>query len=88
MRFNIRVGPVRTQTKNTQKIPNYEMRTKNIFNSQVCSLDKRKSKGVNADEILLHVCYSEKSEPKRVINNACSSDDCWNGCPEIGTQQQ
>ena len=40
MRLNLRVGPVRTQMTNTQKINISDMNTQNIPNSRVCSLDE------------------------------------------------
>ena len=40
MRLNLRVGPVRMQMTNTQKINISDMNTQNIPNSRVCSLDE------------------------------------------------
>ena len=42
MRLNMKVGPVRTQMTNTQKMNNSEMSTKNIPNLHVCSTEKIK----------------------------------------------
>ena len=39
MIFNMRVSPVRTQMKSTQKINNFETSTQKITNLHVCSLD-------------------------------------------------
>ena len=65
MIFNSHAGPIRTQMNITQKIPN----------SQVCYLDEIKQKGINPDESLSYVCYTDKSESKIVIVNTCSSDE-------------
>ena len=51
------------------------MSKQNIPNLQVCSLYETESKGVNADKILLNVCYTDESESKRGIVNACCSDE-------------
>ena len=42
MRFNLYAGPVRMQITNTQNMNNYDMSTKNIPNSHVCSSDDSK----------------------------------------------
>ena len=42
VRFNMRVGPIRTKTTDTQKLNRSEMITQNIPNFYVCYLDKRK----------------------------------------------
>ena len=64
-RLNSHVDPVRMGMASTQKIPN----------SQVCSMEERKPKGIKADKRLSHVCSTDKREPKRFIVNACSSDE-------------
>ena len=50
--FNFKVGPLRTEINGTQHIPI----------SHVCSSEERKSKGIIADENLLQVYSTEKSE--------------------------
>ena len=65
MRFNLRVGPVRTQMTNMQKMNNYDMIMQKIPNLHVCSSDDSESKRINADN----------SESKRVIVNTCSTDE-------------
>ena len=40
MRFNMRVGPVRTQMTNVQKMNNSEMSTQNNPNLHVCYTDE------------------------------------------------
>ena len=50
--LNPHVGPLKTQMTITQNIPNL----------QVCSLDERKSKGINADKRLLHICSIDESK--------------------------
>ena len=76
VRFNKRVGSVRTQITNTQTMNNQEISTQNILNSHVCSSYKRKSKMINANESLLRVCSEDNSESKEVIVNACYSYKC------------
>ena len=65
MRFNFHVVPVITPMTSTQNIPN----------SKVCSSDKSKPKGINADKSLSYVCSMDESELKTFIVNACSSDE-------------
>ena len=72
--LNLHVEPVRTKVTNTQKMNISEMNTKNTPNSDVCSSDDRKSKRINADETLSHVCSTDKKESKSVIINAFSTD--------------
>ena len=74
MRLNLYIGPVRTQMTNTQKMNIYEMNTQNIPNSHVFSLEDNKSKNFHADETLLSVFSTDKSESYRAIVNACSTD--------------
>ena len=74
MRFNIRLGPVRTQITNTQKMNDSEMNTKNIRNLHVCSSYKSKLNMTKEDKRLLRVCSADKKKPKRVIDNACYLD--------------
>ena len=69
--FNMRVGPVRLKMPNMQKKNNSEMSSQIIPNFHLFSSWKSESKGINADEIFLHVCYTDKSESKRAIVNAC-----------------
>ena len=71
-RFNMCVGPVRTQTTNTQNMNNYEMNAQKIPTLHVCLLDDSESKRINADERSLHVYFTDKRKQKRVIINACS----------------
>ena len=65
MRLNSHVDSIRTQLTSTQHIPN----------SQVCSLDEIKSKGIIADKNLLKVCSADDNELKRVITDECCLDD-------------
>ena len=74
MILNLHVGPVRTKMTNTQKMNISETNTQNIPNLYVCYLDERKSKSINADETLSHVCSTDKKESKSVIINAFSTD--------------
>ena len=57
--FNMRAGPVRTQTTNIQNMNNSNTSAQNILNLHVCSLDKRKLKFIKAEESLSHVCSAE-----------------------------
>ena len=75
MGFNMCVGPVRMQMTNTQKINNSETSTKNIPNLHVCYLDKGESKSINGDKSEAHGCYTGERESKRVIINACYSEE-------------
>ena len=60
-RFNMRVGPVRTQITNTQVMNNPEMGTEKIPNSHVYSSYKIESKIINTDESESRVCYTDES---------------------------
>ena len=51
-------GPIRTQNISMQRMSNYNMSTKNIPNSHVCSTVKRKPRRINA----------EKSEKKGLMS--------------------
>ena len=70
----MRVGPVRTQMTNTQKMNIYETNTQNIPNLHVCSSEESELKRINADKTLSHVCSTDKSESRSIIVNACSTD--------------
>ena len=74
MRSNMSVGPVRTQMTNTQKMNNYESSTQKMNNYRVYYLGDIKTKGINSDKILSHVCSTGDIKSKIVIVNACSSD--------------
>ena len=74
MIINFHIGPVRTQMTNTQKMNSSEMSTQKMNILHVCSTDKSKSKSIKSFESKSHVCYTYKSEPKRVIFNACIFD--------------
>ena len=65
MRHNSHAYPVRTQETNIQKMDIYEMNTQNILDLYVCSSDELKSKRINTDKTLLHVCYTEEIKPKK-----------------------
>ena len=67
MIFNIRVGPVRTQMTNSQKMNTYEMIIQMISNLHIYSSDESESKKINGDKNLSHVCYKYESESKRLI---------------------
>ena len=75
MIFNMRIGPVRMQMTNTQKMNNTEMSMQKIPNLHVCYLDEIKSKGINVNESLSHVCSMDERKSERVIVNACSSGE-------------
>ena len=53
---------------------NFKMSRQNITNLQLCSLYEIKSKGINENKILSHVCYREKSKSGIIIDNVCSLD--------------
>ena len=78
------VEPVRTKMTNTQKMNNYEMSTQSIPNLHVCSLDEIKSKIIYEDNREMCVCSIDKNESKRVIFNACSSDESESKIVHIG----
>ena len=75
MRFNERVGHVRTKMINTKNMNNSEMSTLSIPNFLIYSLEKSKSEGINAYRRLSHIYYTDEGKSKRVIVNACSSDE-------------
>ena len=83
-RFNIRVGPVRTQTTNMQKMINSEMNKQNIPNLYICSLDKSESKRINTEERESHVCSTDGGKLKRIIINACYLDERESKSVHIG----
>ena len=66
MRFNMRIGPVRTKMSNTQKMNNYEIIPQKISDSHICSLDKSEAKSINGDKSKSHVCSTDESESKSV----------------------
>ena len=74
IRLNSHVGPVRTQMNNTQKMNHSEMSTQNIPNLRVCYMEEIKLKIIKVDKSELCVYSMDKSESKRVIVNACSSE--------------
>ena len=51
MRFNIPIGPLRTQMTNMLNMNNHETSMQKIPNSHVCSLGESEPKSINADEI-------------------------------------
>ena len=73
--LSVRVGPMRTQMTNTQKMNNSEMIAKKIHSLRVYSLDERVSKRINANKSLSHVCSMDKRKSKMVFFNACYLDD-------------
>ena len=75
MKLNLRVGPVRMQITNSQKINISEMNTQKIPNSHVCSLDEIKSKRINANETVWHVCSMDNRESNSVVVNTFSMDE-------------
>ena len=75
IRFNIRVGPVRTQMTSTERMNNYEISTQNIHRSCVYSLEERESKGINTDKSLLNFCSIQEIESNRVIFKSYSLDE-------------
>ena len=74
-RFNMCVGPVRTQMTNTKSMNNSDMSTQKIPNLHVCSLNDSESKRINADKIESHACSTDKNETKIVIVNVCSLEN-------------
>ena len=75
MRLNSHVGPVRTQMTKTKKMNVSDMNAQKITNLYVCYLDESKSKNINADETLSHVCSMDNSESGSFIVNALSTDE-------------
>ena len=75
MRFNIRVGPVRTQMTNMQNMNNSDTSTQKTTNLHVWSSDEGELKRINANERELHVCSTYKNESKRIIFNTCYLDE-------------
>ena len=59
MRLNSHIGPVRTQSTNTQNMNNYKMSAQKTPNSHACSTDKSESKRVIANACSLGKCESK-----------------------------
>ena len=86
-RFNYNVGPVRMQMTTTKNIPSDDMITQKIPNSQVRYLEKSKSKGINTEENLSHVCSTQERKSKIFIVNAFSLDEIKSKRVHISTNK-
>ena len=75
MILNSHIGPVKTQTTNTQKMNNSETSTQKSPSLHVCFMDKSESKIIKAGESKSHICSMDDSESKGGIVNACSSEE-------------
>ena len=75
MRFNERVGHVRMEMTNTKNMNDSEMSTLSISNFRIYSLENSQSEGINVYRRLSHIYYTDEGKSKRVIVNACSSDE-------------
>ena len=77
MRLNSQVGPVRTQTTNTQKMNISEMNTQKIPNSHVFSLDESESKIVheivNTSEVKYAMNETKYEEPLVTDNSVINA---------------
>ena len=75
MTLNSHVFAIRMQMNIIKKIKNSEISMQNISNLYVCYTYKSKSKSINAGKTLLQVPSTDRSESKRIIVNACSTNE-------------